>query len=394
MTAPLEGIKVLDLSRVLAGPYCAQMLGDMGADVLKIEEPEVGDESRTYGPFVEGEAAGYLSMNRNKQAMTLNLKAPEGQEILKKLVAGADVLVENFRTGTMESMGLGYEVLSRVNPRLIYCSITAFGTSGPYKDRAGYEALMQAHTGVMSITGEPQGAPVRCGVSFLDLSTGMMAAFGIMNALYHRQKTSMGQQVDASLLETSISYLSLLAVGYLIGGVVSGRYGSGHPAIVPYQVFEAKDGYIFVAAANQRLWTRMCEALNRRDLLEDPRFATQPDRVKHRNVLVPILQSEIRKYDTEELVGVMDRAGVPSNRVNRIDDVMNDPQTHAREMVIQVPHPKIRDLKLLGIPVKLSQSPGSVRRPPPVTGQHTEEVLKELGYGDTQVKELRQKKVI
>jgi crotonobetainyl-CoA:carnitine CoA-transferase CaiB-like acyl-CoA transferase len=394
MAYSLEGVTVLDLSRVLAGPFCGMMLADMGADVLKIEEPEGGDESRTWPPFVAGEASGYLSMNRNKRNMTLNLKTSEAQDILKKLVARADVLIENFRTGTMEAFGLGYDVLQAINPRLIYCAVSVFGRSGPYKHKAGYEALMQAFSGVMSITGEPDGPPLRCGVSFLDLGTGMMAAYGVMNALFHRERAGTGQKVEVSLFETALSLMSYHAVGYLLEGNVPQRQGSGHPMIVPYQVFRTQDGEMFIVGSNQRLWTRLCQALRREDLLQDPRFASNMERVKHRHLLVPVLQGEIQKYPTRQLNEMLDEAGVPCAPVNTLDNVLTDPQTLVRDMVVDIPHPLIPDLKLLGLPVKLSASPGDVRLPPPLKGQHTEEVLIDLGYSAADIRAFRERQVI
>jgi crotonobetainyl-CoA:carnitine CoA-transferase CaiB-like acyl-CoA transferase len=394
MTYVLEDVVVLDLSRVLAGPFCGMMLADMGADVLKIEEPEGGDESRTWPPFIAGEASGYLSMNRNKRNMTLNLKAPEGQNILKQLVAQADVLIENFRTGTMESFGLGYDVLQAINPRLVYCAVSVFGRSGPYKDKAGYEALMQAFSGVMSITGDPVGPPLRCGVSFLDLSTGMMAAYGVMNALFHRERTGMGQKVEVSLFETALSLMSYHAVGYLLNGHVPQRQGSGHPMIVPYQVFPTQDGEMFIVGSNQRLWTRLCEVLGRAALLQDPRFDSNMERVKHRDILIPLLLGETQKYPTKVLHEMLDTAGVPCAPVNTLDHVLSDPQTRARDMVVDIPHPLIPDLKLLGLPIKLSDTPGDVRLAPPLKGQHTEEVLSDLGYCEADIDTLRERQVI
>jgi crotonobetainyl-CoA:carnitine CoA-transferase CaiB-like acyl-CoA transferase len=394
MTYALEGVMVLDLSRVLAGPFCGMMLADMGADVLKIEEPEGGDESRTWPPFVAGEASGYLSMNRNKRNMTLNLKTSEAQDILKKLVARADVLIENFRTGTMETFGLGYDILQALNPRLIYCAVSVFGRSGPYKDKAGYEALMQAFSGVMSITGDPAGPPLRCGVSFLDLSTGMMAAYGVMNALFHRERNGAGQRVEVSLFETALSLMSYHAVGYLLEGHVPQRQGSGHPMIVPYQVFHTQDGEIFIVGSNQRLWTRFCQALHREDLLQDARFGSNIERVRHRDLLIPVLQGETQKYPTAVLNELLDKAGVPCAPVNTLDKVLSDPQTMARDMVVDIPHPLVPDLKLIGLPIKLGDTPGDVRMPPPLKGQHTEEVLRDLGYSEAEISALRERQVI
>jgi crotonobetainyl-CoA:carnitine CoA-transferase CaiB-like acyl-CoA transferase len=394
MTYALEGVMVLDLSRVLAGPFCGMMLADMGAEVLKIEEPAGGDESRTWPPFVAGEASGYLSMNRNKRNMTLNLKTPEAQDILKKLVARADILIENFRTGTMEAFGLGYDVLHAINSRLIYCAVSVFGRSGPYKDKAGYEALMQAFSGVMSITGDPAGPPLRCGVSFLDLGTGMMAAYGVMNALFHRERTGLGQRVEVSLFETALSLMSYHAVGYLLNGHVPRRQGSGHPMIVPYQVFRTQDGEMFIVGSNQRLWTRLCQVLSCADLLQDRRFGSNMERVEHRDMLIPLLQDEIEKYPTKVLNEMLDNAGVPCAPVNTLDHVLSDPQTLARDMIVDIPHPLIPDLKLLGPPIKLSDTPGDVRMPPPLKGQHTEDVLIDLGYREAEIETLRERQVI
>jgi crotonobetainyl-CoA:carnitine CoA-transferase CaiB-like acyl-CoA transferase len=394
MPGSLEGITVIDLSRVLAGPFCGMLLGDMGADVIKVESPGEGDESRFWPPIVAGESAGYLAMNRNRRAITLNLKTAEGQEILKRLVRKADVLIENFRTGTMERLGLGYEILRDLNPGLAYCAVSVAGRSGPAKDRAGYEALMQAYSGIISITGDPDGPPARCGVSFLDLSTGIMAAFGIMNALYQRKETGKGQLVEVSLFETALSLLSYHAIGYLIAGVVPQRHGSAHPSVVPYQVFQTQDGEIFIVGANQRLWTRLCQCLQREDLLQDPRFATQTDRVKHRTILVPLLQEEVKRYPTAQLAKILDEAGIPCAPVNTVAQALEDPQTQAREMIIPVSHPTIPALRLLGLPVKLSENPGEIRKPPPLLGQHTDEVLRELGYTDAEIERLHKTEVV
>src|SRR6266436_7578875 len=270
----LDGVRVLDLSRVIAGPWCGALLGDLGADVIKVEDTGAGDESRTWTPHKEGEAAAYLLFNRNKRGMTLDLKAPEAVEVVKTLVKSSDVLIENFRTGTMESFGLGYEALAAINPRLVYCSVSAFGRTGPRADGAGYEALMQAFSGIMSITGEPDGPPVRCGVSFLDLTTGILCAFGIVNALLHRERTGLGQRLDGSLLETAVALLNYHAEGYLLTGTQPKPLGSSHPSLSPYRTFKCRDGqWIFIAGANDRFWQRLAPALGLAHMAEDPRFA-------------------------------------------------------------------------------------------------------------------------
>src|SRR5918996_6236650 len=341
----LEGVRILDLSRVLAGPFCGMLLSDLGADVIKVEDTATGDESRTWPPHKDGESAAFLVINRNKRDMTLDLKAPEGVAVLQRLVARADVLIENFRTGTMESFGLGYDALAALNPRLVYCSVSAFGRTGPRKDSAGYEALMQAFSGIMSITGEPGGQPVRAGVSFLDLSTGILTAFGVVNAILHRERTGLGQRVDGSLLETAVSLLAFHAEGYVLTGTIPKALGSGHPSLSPYRNFRCKDGqWIFIAAANDRFWGRLAPALGLAELADDPRFAKNVDRVKHRGELEAILEKTIAGQTREPLLKALEEAGVPATPVNTVDQVMNDPQTAARGMVDRVQHPVLGEI--------------------------------------------------
>src|SRR6266850_1637619 len=333
----LDGIRVIDLSRVIAGPWCGALLSDLGADVVKVEDTGSGDESRTWPPHKDGEAAAYLLFNRNKRGMALDLKAPEGVEVVTALVRDADVLIENFRTGTMESFGLGYEALAKINPRLIYCSVSAFGRTGPRKDSPGYEALMQAFSGIMSITGEPDGQPVRAGVSFLDLSTGILCALGVCSALIQRARTGAGQRVDGSLLETAVSLLAFHAEGYLLTGAIPTALGSGHPSLSPYRNFRCKDGqWIFIAAANDRFWGRLAPALGLTELATDERFARNVDRVKHRAELEAILEDTIGAMEREPLLKILEFAGVPATPVNTVDQVMEDPQTAARGMVDRV----------------------------------------------------------
>ena len=398
MTGPalsLHGVRVLDLSRVLAGPFCAMLLADLGADVIKVEDPGAGDESRTWPPHKDGESAAFLVINRNKRGITLDLKQPEGVEVLTRLAQRADVLIENFRTGTMEAFGLGWERLAALNPRLIYCSISAFGRTGPRRDGAGYEALMQAFSGIMSITGEPDGPPVRCGVSFLDLTTGILCAFGIVNALLDRQRTGLGQRVDGSLLETAVGLLNYHAEGYLLTGQVPRALGSSHPSLSPYRTFRCRDGqWVFIAGANDRLWQRLAAALGLGWMATDPRFAVNVERVRHRRELERHLEEAIARYDREPLLKLLEEAGVPATPVNTVDQVMNDPQTAARGMVERVVHPRLGEIPVIGTPVKFSRLQPGVRAPAPLQGQHTDEVLAEHGYPPEAIAALREKKVI
>jgi crotonobetainyl-CoA:carnitine CoA-transferase CaiB-like acyl-CoA transferase len=391
----LEGVRVLDLSRVLAGPFCGMLLSDLGADVVKIEDTGSGDESRTWPPHKDGESAAFLVINRNKRDMTLDLKAPEGVAILRKMIASADVLIENFRTGTMESFGLGYDALSAINPRLVYCSVSAFGRTGPRKDGAGYEALMQAFSGIMSITGEPGGAPVRAGVSFLDLTTGIFCAFGIVNALLHRVSTGLGQRVDASLLETAVTLLNYHAEGYLLTGAQPKALGSSHPSLSPYRTFKCRDGqWVFIAGANDRFWQRLAPALGLPHMASDPRFAVNIERVKHRRELEAALEEAIAKHDREPLLKVLEEAGVPATPVNTVAQVMDDPQTAARAMIQRVVHPRLGEIPVVGTPVKFSRMKAGVRTPAPQQGEHTDQVLAEYGYSSADIAALRAKKVV
>jgi crotonobetainyl-CoA:carnitine CoA-transferase CaiB-like acyl-CoA transferase len=398
MTPPslsLDGVRVLDLSRVLAGPFCGMLLSDLGADVIKIEDTGAGDESRTWPPHKDGESAAFLVINRNKRDMTLDLKAPEGAEVLKRMVASADVLIENFRTGTMESFGLGYDTLSAINPRLVYASVSAFGRTGPRKDSAGYEALMQAFSGIMSITGEPDGAPLRCGVSFLDLTTGIFTAFGIVNALLHRERTGLGQRVDGSLLETAVTLLNYHAEGFLLTGNQPKPLGSSHPSLSPYRTFKCRDGqWVFIAGANDRFWQRLAPALGLPELATDPKFARNIERVKNRRELEAALEAAIGKHDREPLLEVLEEAGVPATPVNTVQQVMEDAQTAARSMIERVVHPKLGEIPVVGTPIKFSRMKAGVRRAAPQQGQHSDEILAEYGYSGADIAALRARKVV
>ncbi len=396
MTKPalsLDGIRVIDLSRVIAGPWCGALLADLGADVIKVEDTGPGDESRTWPPHKDGEAAAYLLFNRNKRGIALDLKTPEAVEVVKRLVKDADVVIENFRTGTMESFGLGYDVLERINPRLIYCSVSAFGRTGPRKDSPGYEALMQAFSGIMSITGEPGGQPVRAGVSFLDLTTGILCALGVSNAIIQRAKTGLGQRVDGSLLETAVSLLAFHAEGYLLTGALPRALGSGHPSLSPYRNFKCGDGqWIFIAAANDRFWQKLAKALGLTELAADPRFEKNQGRVANRAELEGILEKTIGGLDREPLLKRLEEADVPATPVNTVDQVMNDPQTAERGIVQRVTHPKLGEIPVVGTPLHFSRMTPGVRTAAPLRGEHTDTVLASLGYSTDEIKTLRAKK--
>ncbi|PYM16911.1 MAG: acyl-CoA transferase [Candidatus Rokuibacteriota bacterium] len=371
------------------------MLGDLGADVVKVEDPAVGDESRTWPPHRDGEAAGYLVNNRNKRGIAVDLKAPDGVVIVRQLARRADVLIENFRTGTMEEFGLGYERLAADNPGLVYVSVSAFGRTGPRAQGAGYEALMQAFSGIMSITGEPDGAPVRCGVSFLDLTTGILCALGTVSALHHRARTGLGQRVDGSLLETAVGLLNFQAAGYLLAGVVPKPLGSAHPALSPYRNFRCRDGqWVFIAGANDRLWRRLTGALDLAWMADDPRFSINVERVKNRKELETLVGDAIARSDREPLLKKLEEAGVPATPVNTVDQVLDDPQTLSRSVIRQMEHPKLGEIPVIGMPVGFSRMEPGIRRHAPARGEHTDEVLTELGYSRDTIADLRARKVI
>jgi formyl-CoA transferase len=376
MSSPLDGIRVLDLSRHLAGPYCAMMLGDLGAEVIKVERPGAGDETRQWGPpFIGGESAYYLCCNRNKKSITLNLKDPADAEKCRQLAARSDVLIENFRVGGLDEMGLGYDTLKPLNPRLIFCSITGFGQTGPYRDRLGYDFVIQAMGGLMSITGEPDRPPMKVGVALVDVSAAMFACIGILAALQARERTGEGQRVDVSLFDSQVAWLANVGSNYLCSGVVPQRWGNAHASIVPYQAFATADDYIVIAVGNDGQWQRLCKVLGKPEWKTDPRFATNPQRVAHRNTLVPLIEEILLRKPAAEWLTALEAHDVPAAPVNTIDKVFADPQVLAREMLIEMPHPTAGVVRMAGTPIKLSATPAQMKLPPPLLGEHNEEVL-------------------
>lgn len=360
---------------------------DLGAEVIKIESPG-GDDTRQWGPpFVHGESAYFLSINRNKKSMVLNLKQERAKEVFLKLVETADVVVENFRPGTLERLGIGYETLKQHNPRIILASISGFGQTGPYAHKPGYDVLAQGMGGLMSVTGEENRPPVKAGFSLADVGAGMWAAFGIMVALWERERSGEGQWVDASLLDTVISWQTYLAGNYFATRQDPKPLGGAHPNIVPYQVFEASDGYFILAVGNDSHWNSFVKAMNM-EIFEDPRFATNPDRVRNRDVLIPIMEEIFKQKTVKEWIALFEGVKIPCGPVNKFSDILNDPHVLEREMVVKVPHDEWGMLEMLGIPIKLSRTPGQVHSVPPKLGEHTEQVLKNLGYDEMEIEAL------
>ncbi|MGH7832008.1 MAG: CaiB/BaiF CoA transferase family protein [Candidatus Binatia bacterium] len=393
---PLDGVRVLDLTRVLAGPYCTMFLGDLGAEVVKVEQPGVGDDTRGWGPpFAGGESAYFLCINRNKKSLTIDLKSKQGIALVRRLAESADVLIENFRPGTMERLGLDEKELRSANPRLIYASLSGFGADGPMSDWPGYDLIVQAWGGLMSITGTPDGEPVKVGVAIIDLVAGLMLGKAVVAALFAREKIGVGQKVDTSLLEAEVASLINVGSSYLIDGRVPGRWGNAHPSIVPYQSFKTADGYMVIGVASEGIWQRFCQAIGKAELANDRRFVKNANRVENRGVLIGILAEIFPGRDTNAWMSLLNGAGVPCAPVQTIDQVFNAPQVRHREMLAEIEHPTAGAVRMAGIPVKLSTTPASIRLPPPLLGQHTEEVLASwLGMRSEDINELRRKNVI
>ncbi|HTD89621.1 MAG TPA: CaiB/BaiF CoA-transferase family protein [Burkholderiales bacterium] len=404
---PLAGIRVLDMSRILAGPWVGQLLADLGAEVIKIERPGKGDDTRAWGPpFVKdrdgkdtSDAAYFMCANRGKKSLTLDIATSEGQQIIRELAQQSDVLIENYKVGDLQRYGLGYESLSALNPRLVYCSITGFGQTGPYRDRAGYDFMIQGMGGIMSITGErddlPGGGPQKVGVAIADLMTGMYSTVGIVSALHERHESGKGQHIDMALLDTQVAWLANQNANYLIGGDVPRRMGNAHPNVMPYQTFRTQDGDIIIATGNDGQYQRLCETTGVPQAATDARFSSNALRIANREACTALLSAELKKKTTTEWVKLLERVGVPCGPINRLDEVYRDPQVQHRGMKIDVTHPVAGSVALTGNPIKFSRTPIAYDKPPPLVGEHAEEVLRELlRKSDAEIASLREKKIV
>jgi crotonobetainyl-CoA:carnitine CoA-transferase CaiB-like acyl-CoA transferase len=387
---PLNGIKVIELAQIMAGPTCGMLLADMGADVIKVEKLPGGDDTRSYTePSIRGESAAFMMLNRNKRGIAVNLKKPGGLEVVKRLLADADVVTENYRKGTLEKLGLGYEVLQALNPRLVYCAISGYGRTGPYADKGGFDLIAQGFAGIMSVTGEPGRAPAKSGTSIADINAGILAALGIVAALVARATTGRGQMVETSLMEAGVQQMYWQAAIYFATGLNSGPTGSAHILTAPYQAFPTADGWINIGGANQPNWERIARAIGRPELIDDPRFRTNGDRMRNLDALVPLISECTRARSSAEWVREFETAGVPVGPINNIGQVLANEQVKAREMVVEVEHSRAGKTKAMGLPIKFSDTPGKVERGAPTLGQHTDEVLATLGYDPAAIAALR-----
>ncbi len=395
MSGPLVGIKVLDLTRVLAGPFTTMILGDLGADVIKIEQPEIGDEARNFGPFKNGFSLYFMSINRGKKSVTLNLKSDQGKSIFKQLVQQSDILVENFRPGTMKKYGLDYETLSTEHPSLIYAACSGFGQTGPLSQKGAYDMIVQGMGGIISITGEPNGPPVRVGTSISDITAALFTTIGILSALHHRSLTGKGQFVDVAMLDSLVAVLENAIVRYLSTDEIPHPLGSRHPVITPFEAYESADGHVIIAIGNDSLWSKFCEHIGRKDLVSDLRFCTNAKRTEYHSDLFPILSKIMSQKTTSTWIKDLEALGVPCGPINSIDKVVNHAQIRAREMITEVLHNMTGTVEIPGIPIKLSETPGSVDSPAPNLSEHTTEVLTNvLNMTADEIKQLRIDRVI
>ena len=395
MSGALEGIKVLDLTRVLAGPYCTMILADLGADVIKVEAPGGSDETRGWGPpFQNGVSAYYLCANRNKRSLTVDLKTEEGRDIIRELTKEADVLIHNFKSGSMEKWLLDYDSLKKINSKLVFCSITGFGESGPYRHLPGYDYIIQGMSGMMSITGNQDGSPFKIGVAMVDILTGLYSAISIEAALLERERSGMGQKIDMSLMDAAVSSLANVASNYLISGNVPQRLGNDHPNIVPYSIFNTMDGEIIIAVGNNRQFTALCEAMEIPEIAKDEKYRTNEARVENRMELTEILENKLQLKPTHQWMELFSQNNIPCGPIQTMDQVFDHPQVMARDMVVQINHPEAGPVKLVGSPIKLSRTSTKLERHPPIAGEHTIEILQEAGYTPEKIQQLIQKKII
>src|SRR5215471_6711895 len=394
MKSALEGMRVLEITQVMSGPFCGLLLADMGADVIKVEKPQGDDSRRMVPPIINGESAPFMAINRNKRGISIDLKTDQGREVFRQLAARADVLIENFRPGTMDGLGLGYDELSAGHPDLIYCSISGFGQTGPYRDRGGFDLVAQAMSGLISITGNPDESPVKVGVPIADLNAGIYACYAILAAYIHRLKTGQGQRIDTSLLEASLAYTFWESAIFFATGDNPPPMGSAHRLSAPYQVFKAADGHFALGAANQANWHKLCDAIGRADLLEDPRFGTNSDRTANQAELARILETVFAGKPVDHWMAALGESGVPVGPVYNLNQVYNDPQVIARDMSVEIEHPAAGSTRVIGVPVKLSATPGRIRRPAPMLGEHTDQILAEIGLSADAIRDLRENKAV
>ena len=393
---PLEDIVVLDLTRVLAGPYCSMILANLGAKIIKVERPETGDDARSFGPYKNGQSAYFVSLNRGKKSIAIDLKKPEGKQIIKELTKVSDVVLENFKPGTMRKLGLSYDVLNKINSRIVYAAVSGFGHTGPYSEKPAYDMIAQALGGIMSITGQPGGEPTRVGSSIGDIIAGMFGAIGIITALYERVFTCKGQMVDVAMLDGQVAVLENAIARYAISGEVPGPIGSRHPSITPFGGFKTKNSWVIIACGNQAIWEKFCKAVDREDLLEVEEFKTNEKRTENYEKIKPILDEIILQKTTEEWLKILESNGVPSSAINTVDKLFNDPQVKARKMIIETEQPDMGKIHVAGNPIKLSTlTEEVVTDPAPKIGEHTVEILKTyLNYTDVKINELRKKQII
>ncbi len=395
MAGPLDGMKVLDLTRVLAGPYATMLLGDLGAEVIKIEQPGTGDESRNFGPFKNGFSLYFMSVNRGKQSVTLNLKTERGQAIFKQLLKQTDILVENFRPGTMQKLGLDYDALKGEHPSLIYAACSGFGQTGPYAQQGAYDMIIQGMGGIISITGEPDGPPVRVGTSISDITAALFTTIGVLSALHHRNRTGSGQFVDVAMLDSLVAVLENAVVRYFATGEPPKPLGARHPAITPFEAFASADGHVIIALGNDTLWAKFCEHVDRHALISDKRFRTNADRTENHSELFPILSEIMSQRPTDDWIDALGAIGVPCGPINAMDKVVNHPQVQAREMITRIAHDITGEVEVPGVPIKLSETPGNVDAPAPSLGEHTTKVLTDLlKMSADEVEQLRRDGVI